>query len=175
MSFKICQRKVSSRVARATKVALTLCLKATISSSVKVSALAITGIRLTLRCSLRMNSISIGRSLHSGAFSKSAGANQVQRHLRVTRRLNEVDTGVYPVIHQLCPIHPIFLFKVGIETGFDVVDDRLPSTRMRGAIRVNVSAWRTHASSSYASSLLTKSPKPGVSTTVNLSRTSTLR
>jgi hypothetical protein len=30
------------------KVALTLCLKATISSSVKVSALAITGIRLTL-------------------------------------------------------------------------------------------------------------------------------
>lgn len=42
---------------------LTLCLNKVISSSVRVSALAMTGMRLTLVCNRRMNSISIGLRL----------------------------------------------------------------------------------------------------------------
>lgn len=45
----------------------TLALKEAISSSVKVSAFAIMGIKLTLVWSRRMNSISIGRKLENAS------------------------------------------------------------------------------------------------------------
>jgi hypothetical protein len=79
--------------------------------------------------------------------------------------LDEVDAGVYAVIDQLQPVDPILLLQVGVEAGLDIVDDWLPangSHSARGAGRF----WIAHLSS-----LFTKSPKPGVSTTVNLKRT----
>lgn len=48
---------------------LTLRLNSTTSSSVNVSALAMTGMRLTLVCSRRMNSISIGLRLEGSVSS----------------------------------------------------------------------------------------------------------
>lgn len=44
----------------------------------------------------------------------------------MTGRLDKVYTGVYTVIHQFCSVDPVFLFEVGVESGLDVVDNRLP-------------------------------------------------
>lgn len=113
--------------------------------------------------------MSIGRSLSYDAVSKGANEDGL-KDLRVTSRLYEVDTRMDPVIHQLCTIHPIFLLQVGVETRFNVVDDRLPSIPKQGRVS-EMTDWLNRDNWAYASSLLTKSPNPGVSTTVNLSRT----
>ncbi len=42
-------------------------------------------------------------------------------------RLDEVDTSMDPVIDELGSIDSVLLFKVGVEAGFDIVDDRFPS------------------------------------------------
>jgi len=75
---------------------LTRCLNKVTSSSVKVSDLAITGIKLTLVCSRLMNSTSIGLSLPSVPVRWFDGSGS-----RVTGRLYEVDTSVNTIIDKL--------------------------------------------------------------------------
>ena len=44
----------------------------------------------------------------------------------MSRRLNEVDASVNPVVDELDPVDPVLLLEVGVEPSFDVVDDGLP-------------------------------------------------
>ncbi len=46
---------------------------------------------------------------------------------RMTRRLDEIDTSMYPVIDQFQSIDPILLFEIRIETRFDIVNDGFPA------------------------------------------------
>lgn len=92
----------------------------------------------------------------------------------MTGRLDEVDTCVNPVVDQLCPVDPVFLFEVSIETSLDVVDDRFPAANewtKRGIVSRARRRFSSLPPPTYESSLLMKSPYPGVSTTVNLNLT----
>jgi hypothetical protein len=48
--------------------------------------------------------------------------------LRVTSRLNKVDTSVYTIINELEPVDSVLLLEVGIESSIDIVHDRFPAT-----------------------------------------------
>ena len=48
-------------------------------------------------------------------------------HTRMTRRLDEVNASMHPIIDELEPIDPILLLKVCVESGLDIVDYRLPT------------------------------------------------
>lgn len=50
-----------------------------------------------------------------------------ERDLRVTRRLDKVDTGMNTIINQLVPVNAVLLFKVGVKAALDVVDDGFPA------------------------------------------------
>jgi hypothetical protein len=92
----------------------------------------------------------------------------------VTGRLDKVDTCVNPVVDQLCPVDPVLLFEISIEPSLDVVDDRFPAADEWTKSGIVSRARRQFASvppATYESSLLMKSPYPGVSTTVNLNLT----
>ena len=118
---------VSNRVYHQSDVhQLTLALNSATSSSVRVSALAITGIRLTLVCSRRMNSISRGFRLRD-AFVTDMYATSMKIYSRVTRRLDEVQTGMDTIVHEFLPVDAVFLFKIRVETGFNVLDDWFPA------------------------------------------------
>lgn len=41
--------------------------------------------------------------------------------------LDEVEARVHTVVDHLASVYPVLLFKVGIEAGLDVVDDRFPT------------------------------------------------
>jgi hypothetical protein len=82
----------------------------------------------------------------------------------VTSRLDEIDTSVNTVINQFQPVDPVLLLKVGVESSVNVVDNGFPA----GSSALGTEGPEREA---HLSSLLTKSPKPGVSTTVNFSRT----
>jgi hypothetical protein len=79
ISFRTCQNDVLSVLPKGSQHDVerrTRCLKATISSSVRVSALAMTGIKLTLVCRRRMNSMSICFNLftmHITLFHETRG------------------------------------------------------------------------------------------------------
>jgi len=105
-----------------TRRALTLCLNKLTSSSVRVSALAMTGIKLTFWWSLLMNSISMGLSLDVSCESQRGESS-----LRMTGRLNKVDTSVYTVINQFEPVDPVFLLEVSVESSVDIVDNWFPA------------------------------------------------
>ena len=117
---------VSNRVYESDVHRLTLALNSATSSSVRVSALAITGIRLTLVCSRRMNSISRGFRL-CDTFVTDMYATSMKIYSRVTRRLDEVQTGVNTIVHEFLPVDAVFLFEIRVKTGFNVLDDRFPA------------------------------------------------
>lgn len=71
--------KFSKLVSDLTRGKRTRVLKSAISSSVIVSALAITGMRLTRVCKRDMNSISIGRRL-GGKLVHTKGVDIVETH-----------------------------------------------------------------------------------------------
>ena len=103
---------VSKRVYRQSDVRqLTLALNSATSSSVRVSALAMTGMRLTLVCSRRMNSISRGFRLRD-TFVTDMCATSMKIYSRVTRRLDEVQTGMDTVINDFLTVDAVFLFKI---------------------------------------------------------------
>ncbi len=84
----------------------------------------------------------------------------------MTSRLDEVQAGVDTVVHDFLPVDPVLLLKVRVETRLNVLHDGLPAADRA------VSARRMRSQSvTYHSSLLTKSPNPGVSTTVRRRRT----
>jgi hypothetical protein len=45
----------------------------------------------------------------------------------VTCRLNEIDTSMNTVVHQLETVHSVLLLEVGVETSFNVVDNGSPA------------------------------------------------
>lgn len=91
VSFSLAVESKSSERGKRTRA-----LKAVISSSVRVSDLAMMGIRLTFWCRRRMNSMSIGLSLRvwdsSVSRPRSSRVNAVDE--RVTGRLDEVEARV---------------------------------------------------------------------------------
>jgi hypothetical protein len=107
---------------------LTLCLNNPTSSSVNVSAFAITGMRLTFVCSRRINSTSIGLSL----CTVSLDVPHAVADSRVTSRLNEVDTSVNTVINQLFPVDSVLLLEIRVETSLNVVNNWFPTVRVSG-------------------------------------------
>lgn len=124
---------------------LTRSLNSATSSSVNVSALAITGIRLTLVWSRRMNSTSIGLSLMYELARFIDNQRKLPANSRVPGRLDKVDTRVDTVIDQLVPVHSVLLLEVGVESGLNVVDDGFPagSVSFAGAPKTAASsAWK---------------------------------
>ena len=51
----------------------------------------------------------------------------VQRSLRVTGRLDKVDTRVNTVINQFEPVDPILLLEVSVESSIDIVHNWFPA------------------------------------------------
>lgn len=70
-----------------------------------------------------MNSISIGLSL-----DVSCEPQREEPSLRMTGRLDKVDTSVYTVINQFEPVDPIFLLEVSVESSIDIVHNWFPAT-----------------------------------------------
>jgi len=64
------------------------------------------------------------------------------------------------VVNNLDPVDTVFLLQVRVKTRFNVLNDRFPT------IKNSVNAFQSLIRDTHLSSLLTKSPKPGVSTTV---------
>jgi len=50
-----------------------------------------------------------------------------QDSLRMTGRLDKVDTSVNTVINQLEPVDPIFLLEVSVESSIDIVHNWFPA------------------------------------------------
>ena len=119
------------------------------------------GIRLTRVCSRRMNSMSICLRLQG---NMREAQDEEGSDVRMTSGLNEVEAGVDTVVHNFLPVDAVLLLQVGVKTGLDVIQDR-PPTEMTCQRRCDDRKFPN------LSSLLTKSPKPGVSTTVRCRRT----
>jgi len=87
------------------------------------------------------------------------------KHVRVSRGLDEVQACMDTVVHDLLSVDTVLLLQVRVKTRLDVLHNGSPteSCLVRDSFfsRQNV----------YLSSLLVKSPKPGVSTTVKCRRT----
>ncbi len=54
-------------------------------------------------------------------------AASMKIYSRVTSRLDEVQASMDAIVHDLLPVDAVFLFEVGIETGFNVLNDRFPT------------------------------------------------
>jgi hypothetical protein len=50
-----------------------------------------------------------------------------QDSLRMTGRLDKVNTSVYTVINKLEPVDPILLLEVSVESSIDIVHDWFPA------------------------------------------------
>ena len=72
------------------------------------------------------------------------------------------------VVDHFLPVDAVFLLEVLVEACLDVLNDRFPTV---GKERGQKHALATVPNDARLSSLSTKSPKPGVSTTVSLRRT----
>lgn len=87
----------------------------------------------------------------------------------MTSRLDKVDTSVNTIIHEFESIHSVFLIEIGVESRFDIIDNWFPADHSNLLapllLLLVLTKW------TYLSSLLTKSPKPGVSTIVNFNLT----
>lgn len=112
---------------------LTRALNSATSTSVRVSALAMTGMRLTLSCSCFMNSMSRGFNLRRRVASVRAARRRTKKRkcARVAGGLDEVQAGVNAVVNDFLAVDPVFLLEVGVEAGLDVVHNRLPAGRER--------------------------------------------
>lgn len=56
------------------------------------------------------------------------GAREIY-NIRVARRLDEVEASVNTVINNFLPVDAVLLLQVGVETGFNVLNNGLPATR----------------------------------------------
>lgn len=82
----------------------------------------------------------------------------------MTGGLDEVEAGVDAIVYDLLTVNTVLLLQVGVKTRLDVVQDGPPT-------RITCQEGSLDGKFSHLSSLLTKSPKPGVSTTVRCRRT----
>ena len=82
--------------------------------------------------------------------------------------LDEVQASMDAIIHNLLPVDAVFLLQIRVKPGFNVLDDGFPARAEYIRVRGEMTG---ETGSMYLSSLLTKSPKPGVSTTVRRRRT----
>lgn len=103
------------------------------------------------------------RSKRGGEKRRGMGKSS---NLRMTSRRYEVETSMNTVIHQFATVYTVLLFQVGITSRFNAIEDRFPASKGKEWEGVSVSVG-VNCTVLYLSSLLTKSPKPGVSTTVN--------
>lgn len=87
---------------------------------------------------------------------------------RVAGGLDEVQARVDAVVDYLLPVDAVLLLEVLVEAGLDILEDGLPAISWTWCQK---RADVTEPGDACLSSLSTKSPKPGVSTTVSLSRT----
>lgn len=86
----------------------------------------------------------------------------------MTSGLNEIQASVNTVIDNFLAVDPVLLLQVGVKTRLNVVHNGLPAERTRTRVR---SKYAANEETADLSSLLTKSPNPGVSTTVRRSLT----
>ena len=94
------------------------------------------------------------------------------RHLRVTSGLYEVQTSMYTIVYNLLSVDAVFLFQVRVKARLNIVNDRLPAESWIVSKRtLSFKRWEGVGKVNHLSSLLTKSPNPGVSTTVKRRRT----
>ncbi len=56
------------------------------------------------------------------------GAREVC-NIRVARGLDEVEASVNTVVNNFLPVDAVLLFQVRVETGFNVLNNRLPATQ----------------------------------------------
>jgi hypothetical protein len=103
----------------------TCSLNSAISSSVIVSALAITGIKLTFVWSRRLNSMSI--CFKCRVSNEPPRLEAQGRNSRVSSRLNEVKTSVYAVVNNFHTVNTIFLFQIRIEPRLNILHNGLPA------------------------------------------------
>jgi len=73
-----------------------------------------------------MNSISRGFNLHDN-LSTNMCSGPV-KHSRVTSWLDEVQTSVDAIIRDLLSVDAVFLLQIRVESGFDVLNDGLPTS-----------------------------------------------
>lgn len=106
---------------------LTRSLNSATSSSVRVSALAMMGMRLTFVCSLRMNSISSCLSLRSNAINTRNGSRNFANSSRMTSWLDKIQTSMNPVVNDFTPVDPVFLLKIRVEARFYVFYNGFPT------------------------------------------------
>ena len=88
-------------------------------------------------------------------------------YVRMSCWLNEVETRVDAVVGDFLPIHSILLLEIRVKARLNVLHYRFPAESIC-TVRDGRNTWSWAV---YLSSLLTKSPKPGVSTTVSRSLT----
>ena len=94
------------------------------------------------------------------------------RHLRVTSGLYKVQTSMYTIVYNLLSVDAVFLFQVRVKARLNIVNDRLPAESWIVSERtLSFKRLKEVEKDNHLSSLLTKSPNPGVSTTVKRRRT----
>jgi hypothetical protein len=86
----------------------------------------------------------------------------------VTGWLDEVQASMDAVVGYFLPVDTVFLFEIRVKTRFNVLNNGFPARTEYIRVRGGKTG---ETDSMYLSSLLTKSPKPGVSTTVRRRRT----
>lgn len=141
----------------------TLFLKPLSSLGVKESALPITGMTLTRGERRRINSMSISRKLRPS----ESGTSYRHCNLRVSRRRDEVQQGMNPVVSETrVTFDPRFFSQDIVILTFQVTDNLLKAY-MRD---LSQGCWGSNQVT-YANSLSMLSPNPGVSTIVRAIRT----
>lgn len=77
--------------------------------------------------------------------------------------LDEVKTSMYTVVNNFHTVNAIFLFQIRIKPRLDILNNGLPAAIVKN---IGIPPEGQKLNKTHLSSLLTKSPKPGVSTTV---------
>jgi hypothetical protein len=93
--------------------------------------------------------------------------NSCHGNLRVTRWLNEVQACMDTIVNNFLTVDLVLVFQILVKSRLYILDNWSPAEEVsQKKMRVG---WEEHNAN--LSSLLTKSPKPGVSTTVKRRRT----
>ena len=87
----------------------------------------------------------------------------VEGFKRVSGGLNKIDTRMNTIINNIRPVRFILCLKIRIKSRFNTFQNGFPTKK-----KTSINSFYDRI---YLSSLLTKSPNPGVSTTLSLNRT----
>jgi hypothetical protein len=84
-----------------------------------------TGMRLTLSWSRRINSMSMSLSLYHHSSDSRSGSRGLD--LRVPGSLDKVEAGVDAVVDDLLTVDAVFLLEIRVVTRLDVLENRPPA------------------------------------------------